>query len=344
MAEFNEKEFKAHIKSRELYNIYLIMGDEDFLKRFYLDRLVNLTVDESMQDFNVDRFDGKSDLNKIFDTCELVPMMSEKRCVVVEDFKIENLKDEYLSSMRAFFADFPEFTTLIFYQKSDFSASKAKKVIDLFKSFGAVCCIDKRKGKELIKPLISSASKNKCILTEENANYLVSVCGDDYNVLTNEVNKLCHYVSQGEITKSAIDELVTKTDDAKIYFLTKSLIAKNFDKAYETLSSLLRQKTEPEYIMGTIISTYVDIYRAKTALANSQSADALASDFDYKNTAFRLTNAARDSRGMTIETVRKCLDELNNADRQLKFSRESATVVFEQLMVKLFLISNGERV
>ncbi len=344
MAEFDEKELKSHIKSKDFFNVYLITGDEDFLKKFYCERLVSSVVDESMQEFNVDRFDSKTDLNKIIDACELMPMMSDKRCIIVEDFKLENIKEDDINRMRTYFADFPEFSTLIFHQKSDFSLSKAKKVIDLFKKFGAVCSINKRKGKELIKPLISAALKNSCVLSEENANYLVSVCGDDYNILTNEVNKLCHFVSHGEITKSDIDELATKTDDAKIYFLTKALLSKNFDKAYETLSSLLRQKTEPEYIMGTIISAYVDIYRAKVSLACSQNADALANDFDYKNTAFRLANAARDSRGMTIETVRRCLDELNNADRQLKFSRESATVVFEQLMVKLFLISNGEKV
>lgn len=344
MAEFNEKELKSHLKSKDFFNIYLIKGDEEFLKKFYCERIVTSVVDESMQDFNVDRLDSKADVDRIIDACELMPMMSEKRCVIVEDFKLENLKEDDLSRLRGWFTDFPDFTMLIFYQKSDFSAAKAKKAVDLFAKFGAVCNIDKRKGKELIKPLISTATKNKCVLTEENANYLVSVCGDDYNVLTNEVNKLCHYVNQGEITKSAIDELATKTDDAKIYFLTKALLGKNFDKAYETLTSLLRQKTEPEYIMGTIISAYVDIYRAKISLACSQNADALANDFDYKNTAFRLGNAARDSRGMSIEMVRKCLDELNNADRQLKFSRESATIVFEQLMVKLFLISNGERV
>lgn len=344
LAEFDEKELKSHIKGKNFYNLYLIAGDEDFLKRFYCDRLVSCSVEASMQDFNVDRLDSKTDINKIIDACELMPMMSEKRCVIVEDFKIESLKDDDLNRLRAWFADFPEFTMLIFYQKSDFSVAKAKKLLDLFKNFGAVCNINKRKGKALIKPLISTALKNKCILSEENANYLVSLCGDDYNVLTNEVNKLCHYAGQGEITRSAIDELATKTDDAKIYFLTKALLSKNFDSAYETLSSLLRQRTEPEYIMGTIISTYVDIYRAKVSLACSQNADALAGDFDYRNTAFRLNNAARDSRGMTVETIRKCLDELNAADRQLKFSRDSATVVFEQLMVKLFLISNGERV
>ena len=345
MAEFNEKELKSHIKSKDFLPAYLIIGDEDYLKKLYCDKLIEAVVDANFESFNLDRFEGKSaDLRKIFDTCEMLPMMSDKRCVVVEDFKLDSLKDSDFELLKSFFINLPDFTVLIFYQKSDFSVTKAKKVTELFKSYGALCKLDKRTGKELTKPLIASASKHGCILNEDSANYLVSVCGDDFNILTNELAKLCNYVSGGEITRKHIDELATKTDDAKIYFLTKALLSKNFDKAYETLSSLIRQKTEPEYILGTLISTYVDIYRAKISLNCSENAEALSSDYGYGKTAFRLSNAARDSRGMDIATIRKCLDELYIADRQLKFTRDSATVIFEQLMVKLFLIANGERV
>ncbi len=345
MAEFNEKELKAHIKGGDFLPAYLITGDEDYLKKFYCEQIIKSVVDEAFENFNLERFEGKSaDLQRVFDSCELLPMMSEKRCVVVEDFKLESIKDSDFELMKSFFLDLPDFTVLIFYQKGELSLTKAKKAVELFKKYGALCQINKRTGKDLIRPLIFAANKQKCVLTEENANYLVSVCGDDYNILTNEVNKLCHYANEGEITRAHIDEVAVKTDDAKIYFLTKALLNKNFDKAYETLASLIRQRTEPEYILGTLISTYVDIYRAKVSLNCAQNADALAADFNYKNTAFRLNNAARDSRGMNIETVRKCLDELYNADRQLKFTRDSATVIFEQLMVKLFLISNGEKV
>ena len=47
---------------------------------------------------------------------------------------------------------------------------------------------------------------------------------------------------------------------------------------------------------------------------------------------------------MDIHTVRKCLEVLSKADRQLKSGRDNATLIIEQLMVKLFLLSNGEKV
>ena len=166
----------------------------------------------------------------------------------------------------------------------------------------------------------------------------------DFNMLINEINKLCNYVGEGEITRTHIDEIAVKTDDAKIYALTKALMNKNFDEAYKTLHSLFRQKTEPEYILGVIISSYVDMYRAKVSLSCGYKADALSGDFGYRNRAFALTNAGRDSSRIDISVIRKCLEELSKADRQLKMGSSMPALVLEQLMVKLFLITNGEKV
>jgi DNA polymerase-3 subunit delta len=176
------------------------------------------------------------------------------------------------------------------------------------------------------------------------ANYLVSVVGDDFNTLINELSKVCHFCGEGEITKSHIDEVAVKTDDAKIYLLTKALISGDFDKALEVLHILLRQKTEPEYILGTLVSTYVDMYRAKISVSCGERAEALSEPFKYGKLEFRLTNGARDASKMNVNTLRLCLEELSEADMKLKSGRDLPTVVLEQLMVKLFIIRSGERV
>lgn len=346
MAEFDEKSLKAHIKGGEFLPLYLVYGDEDYLKKTYVDTIVSKNVEPSFESFNLEKYDGKGlDLDTVFQAATVMPMMSDKRCLVVEDFRLESISEDNFRKMEAFFADPPETSIIIFHQKkADFSVAKAKNAITLFKKYGAVCVLNKRTGNDLIKPLITSASKQKCVLSPEMARYLVSLCGDDYNMLINEVNKLCNYVGEGEITRAHIDSLAVRTDDAKIYALTKALMNKNFDEAYQTLHSLFRQKIEPEYILGVIISSYVDMYRAKVSLSCGHKADALASDFAYRNRAFALANAGRDSSRIDMNIIRKCLEELSEADRQLKSGSSMPMLVLEQLMVKLFLVTNGEKV
>lgn len=346
MPELNEKELKAHIKSEVPYGVYLICGDEDYLKKHYTDLLTSKIVSPDFESFNLDRFEGKSlDLRDVFDKAEMMPMMAERRCIVVENCKLEGMNETDLELLDSYCSNPADFSTIIFHQKnSDFSLAKAKKSVSCIQKAGAVCVLNKRQGADLIKPLISSAKKQNCILTNQMANYLVSVVGDDFNTLINELSKVCHFCGEGEITKKHIDEVAVKTDDAKIYLLTKALIGGDFDKAFDVLHILLRQKTEPEYILGTLVSTYVDMYRAKISLANGERAEALSEPFKYGKLEFRLTNGGRDASKMTVETLRLCLEELSKADMKLKNGRDMPVVVLEQLMVRLFLIRSGERV
>lgn len=346
MAQLDEKSLKAHIKGGDFYPIYLICGNEDYLKKLYTDMIAAKNVDSAFESFNLQKFDGKGlDLGDVFEQASIMPMMSDKRCLIVEDYKLEGAGEKDIGAIASYIESASETSIVIFHQKnSDFSLAKAKKAADLISKHGAVCVLNKRTGNDLIKPLISSASKCGCDLTPQTANYLVSVVGDDFNVLINELHKVCGYAGEGEITKAHIDSVAVKTDEAKIYDLTKALIQKDFDKAYKVLHTLLKNKVQPEYIMGTIISTYVDMYRGKVSLSCGERADALASPFDYRNTAFRLTNGARDASRLDLPTIRKCLDVLSQADMKLKMSSDDSVIVLEQLMVRLFLVTNGERV
>lgn len=345
MPEFDEKQLKANIRSGEFLPVYVIYGDEDYLKKSYADLLCEKAVAKDFFDFNYQAFDGKNlDFKDVFDAAIMLPLMSERRCVFVRDAKLEAMNDADLALFGEYMQNPSESTVLVFLQaNSDFSPDKAKKVLNLIKNHGAVCVLNKRQGNDLVKPLISSASKQGCVLSAQAANYLVSVVGDDYNTLINELNKICSFVGEGEIAKEHIDDLAVKCDAAKIYDLTKFLLQKNFDKAYAVLNILFKQRVEPEYILGTIVSTYVDMYRAKVSLACGKSAEELSDAYGYGRTAFRLKNGARDSSRIDIGILRKCLDELAEADKKLKSGRDNASTVLEQLMVRLFIVSGGER-
>ncbi len=346
MAQFDEKSLKAHIKSGEFYPIYLICGNEDYLKKLYTDMIAAKNVEPAFESFNLQKFEGKGlDLQDVFEQASIMPMMSDKRCIIVEDYKLEGAGEDAISQISAYLETSPDTSIVIFHQKSaEFSLAKAKKAADIISKQGAVCVLNKRMGSDLTKPLITSAAKQGCTLTLQMANYLVSVVGDDFNVLINELKKVCGYAGGGEITKAHIDAVAVKTDEAKIYDLTKALMGKDFDRAYKVLHTLIKSKVQPEYILGTIVSTYVDMYRGKVSLSCGGRADELAADFDYGKRAFALTNGARDASKIDLPTLRKCLDVLSEADMKLKMSSDDNVIVLEQLMVRLFLVANGEKV
>lgn len=346
MALFDEKELRLHIRSKEYYSVYLMIGDESYLKQNYSNLLVEKNIDPAFESFNFDRFEGKGlDIRDVYEKAMLMPMMSDKRCIIVDDFKLDGLNDKEVLAFEEVLTNLPETTLLIFRQDSvPFSKKTGKKVLSLIEKFGAVCELNKRKGQELIKPLISAAKKMNCDLSPQMAQYLVTNVGDDFNVLVNELDKVCGYAKEGEITKAHIDAVAIKSLDAKVYYLTAALLQKNFDKAYAVLDSLIRMKTEPEYILGAIIGTYVDMYRAKVALSSGVGAEDIKNHYNYKGRDFVIQNAVRDSKKLDLSQIRKSLEALSEADMKLKTGRDSGTLTIEQVMVKLLLISNGEKV
>lgn len=346
MPSFDEKELKAHIKHGEFYSSYLIYGDESYLKANYANLLCEKAVDKAFEALNCDRFEGKTTpLKDIFERASIMPMMSDKRVVVVEDYKLEPLNQKDSDLLSSMLKDLPDSGIVIFLQTdSGFTAKNGKKAISIFEKYGAACELNKRKGNELIKPLMASAAKQGCELPVPIAQYLVSCVGDDYNVLLNELSKVCSYTGEGEITKNHVDAVAIKTVDAKVSNLIRALISGSYEKAYDVLDTLIRQKVEPGYIVGSIIGTYVDMYRAKVASTNGTGVKDISDCFNYKGREFALNYALRDGSRLDITKLRLCLEELSKADMSLKTGAVSETLVIEKLMVKLMLIANGERV
>ena len=345
MAVFDEKALRAHIKEKSFLPCYLFVGEEDYLKRLYLNQIVDAAAEPAFASFNVEYFEGKGlDLRDVFEHAAVLPMMADRRVLVVDDMKLDPISARDLQVLSDGLAALTDSAIVLFLQTlNPVSKKTGKKVRDLFSKYGAVCELQKRSGQELYRPLISSASKQGCTLSSAMTQYLVSCVGDDFHMLIQELQKVCAY-AQGEITKAHIDAVATKTLDAKVYALSRHLLQRDFDKAYAVLDTLVQLRTEPYYILGALNGAYIDLYRAKVAVSCCGSTQPVLNAYGYKGREFALNNAARDASKLTLPQIRRALGVLRDADRKLKTTGESGTLILEQLMVRLLLIANGERV
>ncbi len=344
MSLANEEALKKQIREKEFSNLYLFYGEESYLKQQYVSRIIEKTTDENFRAFNLHNLEGKDTaLDEIAECSFAVPMMGDYCVTVVHDMELNKLDSSVKGKLYQLISDIPETTVLIFWQDTVSVEGKDKKwseIIKLFDKFGCAVSLTKKTGAELIKILVGAAKKRECSISSDNARYLVSVVGDDLNVLLNELEKLCFFVNKREITKSDIDSVAVKSLDATVFTLTKFLIAGNFDKAYEALDTLFFLKTEPVMIMGALIGAYVDMYRAKIAVTNGESSTAAAKAFNYRGREFRLTNGARDAGKLSVSQLRNALEILSEADEKLKTNYEESKMrlVIEEAMVRLMLI------
>ena len=342
MSKLNESQLKEQIKGNHFSNAYLIYGEESYLKEHYISQLKKKIVDPTFESFNLHQFEGKDiSLDDILKDAQMLPMMSEYNLVLVRDYPVEKSKAD-LKLLSEFLADVPESTILILVYDAiepDVKSASFKKIITAFDNAGAVVNMEKRSENDVAKLLVSGAKKRGSVLDMNNAKYLVSVSGNDLKNLLNELDKLSYFAQGREITKDIIDNMATKCLQARVYDLSKSVVAGNSDMAYSVLDTLFNMKEDPILILAVIGGVYVDMYRVKCAKTAGCSYDDVAKHYNYRGREFALRNASRDCAKLSENQLRKSLDEIMNTDLKLKSTAIDKKLLLEELIVKLILIA-----
>ncbi len=343
MALIHEQDLKKQIKDGQMNNCYLFFGTEEYLKQFYIKKICSKFVVPGSETFSLRKYDGKENtLGEVFEGADSMPFMSEYTVVIAHDFPLDAPNAEIKEQLTEFLDNQPDTAIVIFWMDSiELSAknSKHKWVIDNFTKKATAVDFEKYTRSALTKTMVAYAAKQGCKMDAQTANYLIDVSGDSLNVLFNEIEKSASFAGQGnEITRAHIDEIAVRSLEAKVFDLSKFILNGNPRAALELLHSLMQLKAEPIDIFAVILMSFVDIYRAKTALSGGESANYPAKFFDYKNKEFRLTNGAKFAAKLTDAQIRECFDCFSQSDKLLKGSSQSGEMVLERLIVELSLI------
>ncbi len=341
MAILNESAIKEKLRENPV-GVYLIYGEEDYLKKVYAEKIVAKCVDKDFADFNLHIFEGTdTDLSAVYDATQGVPMMSDTNCVFVKDMPFESFGDADLKTLDTVITECPETCGLVFLMQSAVSGAKWNKVVKLFEAKADVVLLNKKTPAELVKMLESGAKKRNAPFEPGVANYLLTCVGNDLNTLLNETDKVCAYAAGRTVKKTDIDTVCIKTLESKVFDITKALLSGRLGAALQSLNNLVMQREDMIMVMGALISAYVDIYRARSAVKAGKRAEYIAEFYDYRNKTFRLTNAARDGASMSVQDIYESIEVLAWADAQLKSSSSDVhALIVEQTLVKLAMLRN----
>lgn len=348
MAAIGEAELKKQISSGEFANAYFIYGDENYLKQHYVNQLKKKLVSPEFEGFNYHVYEEKNaSMDEILSSAEALPMMAEYTCVLVHDYPLDKMTDGDKKLLKEFMGDLPESCVLIFWMDNvavDPKASKWKTIIGYFTKSGHSVNLARRDSRSLCRLLIDGSKKRGCSMTSGVAEYLLSEVGTDMQTLLNELEKLCSYAGENEITREMVDKVAVKSLSAKVFDMSKALVRRDYEKAYGILNNLIALREEPILILAAISTAYVDMYRVKCAKISGAQASDVAKHFNYRGREFRLSNASRDCDKLTMEQLRASVTVLAQADIMLKSSSVDGRLVLEEAMVKLLLVAKGSKV
>ncbi len=330
MPRISETELKSLIKEG-VSGAYLLYGDEKYLVKTYSDRLSSFAENDPFKDFNFRIFEGDEyTLEDVYDSACAVPVMAERKCVIVRDFAADKLDDKGLKALEGLLEDNPEDNCLVFsYAASSLAEKHMKNLAKLFEKHGYACEFGKLGDAELSRILERGAKSRGKTFAPGAASGMVQSVGSDLNLLSNELDKLCSYCGGDVITINDVNSVCVKSLDAKVFDMIRKLSDGKFDDAFHKLTDLLENRTEPTMIMGALISQYSDMYRCKALKESGLGASELSKYYaNYRDNkgapkTYRIDSAAKNASLLTMRQMRRCIEILSQADRELKTSFSS---------------------
>ena len=351
MAEINYPALGGHIASGKPSAVYLICGDDGYLRRRSLEMLKEKYKPDLLPEFNYNEFDGSvCTVDEIAAAAETLPMMAKRRMVVVKDMDAAAISAEQYRKLEAFLGSVGnnDGCVLIFFQVSVKASAKSGDrqgtVRSLIKKNGTVINCKTPSPAEIADILLSEAGRNGTKLSRADAAYMVERCGSDITNLLSELAKL-HSLCGGRITRAAIDDNTTQSVDVKAYMLASNVISGRRGDAYRIMEELFDEKTEPVAVLAIMSGAFIDLYRAKLASEERKNADDMAELFgeEYRGKEKRLSFSFRDCRRYSHALLRKWCVMLCDTDTALKSSRVDGRILMEKLLAEMFAAAEAAR-
>ena len=344
MAEFNESALKAHLKTKEYKNAYLFIGKDAYLKNYYVNLIKSRLVDPAFEDFNLHIYDDNNvQLDDALKDAQIFPMMSEYSVIILKDYPITRSQKD-LALLLEYLEDVNEAAVFIMVYDSvelNEKTSTFKKLTAAFDKAGAVVRLDKRSLNDMVKMIEKGARSRGSSISYDTARYMIEICGDDMQILVNELDKLSAYAKGGEITKAVVDEMAVKSLQARAFDINKALLSGRLEKALEIVNTLFEMQEEPVSMVSAISSQFVDLYRAKCAKTAGLNFSEVGKDFDYKRREFVLSNASAECARFKESQLRQAIDICLDTDYKLKSSSADGRMLIEELLIKLLVILRG---
>lgn len=349
----NYKQFMKKAKDDELKPVSLFLGQEDYLIDKTLKNIKGLYIDENFEPLNYMVLSGKDvDFDKILNTCETLPFMSEKKMVIVKDFPLFRSKNEIdreskqwtSPKSKKLLMDYLEkvedYLCLIFVEKVD----KVRKNNALYKTInqlGQVVEFNKLRGRDLDNWIENKFKEYNIKISSANINYFTqqssyftSNLEKTLYDLENEIIKIANYLSSGdEVKREDINRLMPKPLEMNVFNLLDSISRKDGDNAIRLFNEMYMSNEPALFILHMIVRqlrNMLHIKSLKTIGYNDRDTQSKVklSPYEYKK-------VSGQSRNFTMPQLERALLHCLETDKSIKTSSIDDRLVLEILITNL---------
>lgn len=315
------------LKQQTFKSVYLLCGEEAYLRNQYKKRLKDAMTDEG-DTMNYSYYEGK-DVNPraVIDMAETLPFFAERRVLMIENSgffknKCDELAD-YVSSI-------PESTCLIFVETEIDKRSRLYKEV---KKYGRVVEFGIQKEDTLVKWILGMLKKEGKSITKETLQLFLTKTGSNMQTIKNELDKLISFTEGKEvITSEDVEQVCVAQTTNKIFDMINAIAEGNRKKALELYEDLLSLKEPPMRILFLIARQFHQLYQLKLLAKEGVASSEIAKQAGIMPFAMKKYQA--QAKSFSEEELRQAVEECVDAEEAVKTGAMNDRLSVELIILK----------
>ena len=251
----NWNDFYKSVKAGQYQSVYLFTGPEEHNKREALETLRRALLPAGLEQLNEAVLDG-ADAQTIIDSAETLPVMCDRRIVVVRDWvpltsgKSRNEEAES-ERMLNWLQNPPDTCCLVFYMVLELNGKK--KLASALKKLDGYVEFEYLSGATLSKWCAQQLKPLNKKIRQDAIDEMTLMAGNDLTRLSGELAKLAAYVGDSpEIGIADVRAVVAPSPEYSVFMILDHLLAGRLAKAAQVVNSVLMNEPSAVRIISLI--------------------------------------------------------------------------------------------
>ncbi len=260
------------LKTGNFKQIYLLYGEEGYLKKQYKDRFIKAMLPDG-DTMNYAYYEGKGvDVKEVIDLAETLPFFAERRLIVFENTGFFKSAGTELAD---YVKDMPETTYFIFIENEVDKRSKLYKAV---KAKGHIVELSTQDENTLRRWIAGLVKKENKVMSGDTITYFLNRVGTDMENIQRELEKaVCYAIDRNEITKADVDAVCVTQITSHIFEMVDAVADRNQKKALDLYYELLALKEPAMRILFLLIRQYRLLFQVKALAGQGYGRKEIAS-------------------------------------------------------------------
>lgn len=315
------------IKNREFQKVYLLYGEEAYLKRQYKKKLQEaiLGPEDTM---NLNIYAGKGiDVRAVIDQADTMPFFAEHRLILIEDSGFFKAANEELAK---YLKNMPGETVFVFVEEE---VDKRGKLYKAVKTEGRVVEFARQDEKTLTKWILGILKKEGKKITQSTMEIFMEKTGSEMENIATELEKLlCYTMGREVITQEDVAEITAGQTVNKIFDMIRAVAEKKQKEALDFYYDLLALREPPMRILFLITRQFHLLLQVKELCGQGYDQRQIAEKVGLQS--FVVKNYVRQSSLFSKEDLKQAVRDCVETEEAVKTGKIQDVLSVELLIVK----------